>query len=86
MDKSPYDLVLDIVIENTEYNTDYLVTLLLDGEEETVLLLYDGAIDLYEWEYDWYEGQKEVKVLGFMPISKIKIHNYPRKEEEKGGD
>lgn len=77
--KSPYDWARDIVDENAAYRTDYIVTLRIDLEEISELLLYEWESDSYYWQNDWYEGQKIVEVLGFLPVSEIKIHNYPKR-------
>ena len=50
---------------------DFLVTISLNGKIITELLLCNNG-DL-EWENDWWEGEDDVKLLGFMPLSHIKI-------------
>lgn len=51
---------------------DYLVTIDLAGQVITELLICDNG-DL-EWLNDWWEGEQPVRVLGFIPVSHIKIY------------
>lgn len=51
---------------------DYLVTINLAGQVVTELLICDNG-DL-EWLSDWWEGERPVKLLGFIPLSHIKIY------------
>lgn len=50
---------------------DYLVTIDLAGEVVTELILCENG-ELV-WVNDWWEGQDNVKLLGFIPLSHIKI-------------
>lgn len=50
---------------------DYLVTIDLDGEVVTEILLCEN--DELAWANDWWEGQDNVKLLGFIPVSHIKV-------------
>lgn len=51
---------------------DYLVTIDLDGETITELLICDNGE--LSWLNDWWEGQSRVNLLGFIPVSHIKIY------------
>lgn len=59
------------------YYTDFLVTIQLDDRETTEYLEFNAMTLGFIWKNDWWEGEKEVKLLGFIPIDAIKIHNYP---------
>lgn len=51
---------------------DYLVTIDCGGRIITELLLYEN--DELTWLSDWWKGEEVVKLLGFIPISHIKIY------------
>lgn len=36
------------------------------------ILVYELATDTFIWEDDWDEGQDEVVVLGYCPVSELK--------------
>lgn len=51
---------------------DYIVTIDLGGRVITELLIFeDGELI---WENDWWEGETDVNLLGFIPVSHIKIY------------
>lgn len=65
------------------YYADFLVTIKADGCNYTTVL-YGGDLrddDTYSFLDDWDEGQKEVELVGFIPIDSIKVHingeNFP---------
>lgn len=51
---------------------DYLVTIDLAGEVVTEILLCENGE--LAWVNDWWEGQSNVNLLGFIPVSHIKIY------------
>lgn len=65
------------------YYADFLVTIKADGCNCTTIL-YGGDLrdhDTYSFLDDWDEGQKEVELVGFIPIDSINVHingeNFP---------
>lgn len=69
----PEDIVCRVGIYARIYGyDDYLVTIDLDGETITELLICDNGE--LSWVNDWWEGQSRVKLLGFLPVSHIKIY------------
>lgn len=65
------------------YYADFLVTIKADGCNYTTIL-YGGDLrdhDAYSFLDDWDEGQKEVELVGFIPIDSIEVHingeNFP---------
>lgn len=45
-----------------------------DYQYSNELLLYDGSDyegSIYHWNNDWDEGQQDVEVIGYIPISEI---------------
>lgn len=55
---------------------DFLVTISRDDEEITEILFYTSSGE-FEWEIDWWEGEKDIKLLGFRPISDLKYYGNP---------
>lgn len=80
--RDPYDAVIDVIDYwcSKHYYTHAIVTLELDGNIVTDILLYDGSSHTFEWSNDWYEGQKDIKVLGFRMLDEFKIEGYPEEE------
>lgn len=70
----PYDWIRDNVEAYASIfgYDDYLVTIAIDGRTTTELLLCDNG-DL-EWANDWWEGETDIRLLGFIPISHLKIY------------
>ena len=81
MTKTPYDIVLEPIEKwcREHYYGDFLVTISLDGFEITEFLEFDP--NGFIWENDWWEGQKDVKLLGFMPIDDIHIYGSPDEDQ-----
>lgn len=79
MRETPYESILRPIEEWCKKNGyfDFLVTILLDGNETTQVLEFDGDMADFVWLNDWWEGEKDVKLLGFSPIGDIRLHNYP---------
>ncbi len=65
------------------YYADFLVTIKADGCNCTTIL-YGGDLrdhNAYSFLDDWDEGQKEIALVGFIPIDSIEVHingkNFP---------
>lgn len=70
--KDPYTEAAEIIEQwaKKNYYDDFVVTLRLEGEIVTTLLCMDEAANM-EWANDWWEGQKEVRMIGFVPLSDL---------------
>lgn len=68
-----YHKMYEEAVKVVPYYGDILVCIELDGREENHLLLLDGTEMMYEWETDWYEGEKSVKFIGAVLIDDIDI-------------
>ena len=71
---NPYDIVAEILEKwcYEHYFTNLIVRLKLDGEEINVIVTWD--IDLTcVFDYDWWEGQKNVEVIGVMTVDDVEI-------------
>lgn len=78
--KDPYTEVGDIIekwiIDNHYYYADYLVTLTLDGSLITTILKFNGNLVEFEWDDDWWEGEK-VELIGFAMVGDIYVLGNP---------
>jgi len=80
MKESPYNYIADPIKAWCEenYYTDFLVTIWVGDHETTQFLALDDNLCSFTWEIDWWEGEKDVRLLGFAPLTDIHIHNYPK--------
>lgn len=71
---TPYERIKALVeiYANLYGYDDYLVTIDLAGHVITEILVGDNG-DL-EWINDWWEGEQPVRMLGFIPVSHIKVY------------
>lgn len=79
MSVSPYDYICEPIEEwcKKNYYTDFLVTIRVGDREITEYLGLEDNASSFVWEYDWWEGEEDVRLLGFAPVDGIKLHNYP---------
>ena len=77
MADTPYDTIAEPIVAWCEEHgyTDILVTIWINDHEQTELLEFDLTVPgLLVWRSDWWEGEKDVRLLGFAPLSEIHIH------------
>ena len=77
MSKTPYRIVADALIgycaAHEDYYTDFIVELILDGKvQKTVAFLNSVDLD-FEFEDDWWEGEKEVILVAFDRLEDIEL-------------
>lgn len=77
--KIPYYDIADIIKQWCEKNvyTDFIVTINLDGRETTEYLSFDASELDFVFENDWWEGEKNIQLCGFIPVGNISIHGCP---------
>lgn|GEM_PF-6769557 len=75
----PYKEVADIVDKwcQQNYYSSALVTLSIDGRKTTELLSLNGYLMEFEWDNDWWEGEKDIVLLGFEMLDNIQFYGYP---------
>lgn len=83
-----YNEIGDIIekwCDENFYDT-MIVSILADGDIETEILEYSAA-DGFMWLNDWNEGQQDITLLGFIPLSNLTIDNISNGEyyDVKGG-
>lgn len=79
MSASPYDYICEPIEKwcQENYYTDFLVTIWVGDHETTQYLGLEDNASGFVWEYDWWEGEQDVRLLGFSPVNEIKLRNYP---------
>ena len=82
--KTPYDTIADVIEKwcQDNYYSNFIVTLRIDGELCVEYLIYEtgdpNRPDPYlVWESDWWEGQKDVELVGFIDISSVYVSGTP---------
>ena len=84
----PYEQIGDIVDAWAKENiyTDMIVTVAVNGEIKTEYLglNVDGRGFNWVWEYDWYEGERDVRLLGFRPLDLVHCYGLPKGKEVLG--
>lgn len=59
------------------YYGDAAVTLKIDGCVTTEFLsFYADSMD-FEWDSDWWEGSKNIELLGFRILRDLRFYGYP---------
>ena len=79
--QTPYDTLGDYAVnwlrEVNGFIEDVVVGIKMKYSHENeyerlnVIFSYDNDRDYGIWEYDWWEGQQEVYLVGIIPISEI---------------
>ena len=87
--ETPYDVIEDIIVEKYRHvgcSMDFIVRIKLKYENEENYreyneLLYDETGDCFmphlSWQYDWWEGEQKVELLGCIPIDRLE-YPYPK--------
>ena len=91
MEKTPYNYLpsfffddqpeLFAFLENSP-RTDYVITILLNGEYVNELLQWDGEDDTWVWANDWYEGEKDPRWIGIVAIEDVTTYTPDRGDTE----
>ena len=90
--QDPYTEVSSIVNDwcMMNYYGSAFVTLSLDGRVTTEYLYpsFNGNNMEFEWDMDWWEGERNVVLLGFRMRSDVMFYGYPNSEDgdEHGTD
>ncbi len=74
---NPYKTIGHVVEQWCLYNyyDNMIVSMLVNDSIKTEILIYeDGELI---WLNDWWEGEREVALLGFRPVSMMKIDTFP---------
>ena len=72
----PTDVISDMIEDDCEergYYSNYIIRVKADEIEHTIYVEFNGAYGRWEWAYDWWEGEKDVWLLGFCPIDELEL-------------
>lgn len=77
--EDPYTEIANIIDEWCKKNfyDSFVVTISRDGQIITEYLEIDGNSIDFIWENDWWEGEKEIYLLGFMPMLQLRVYGAP---------
>ena len=73
------DYIDEYCLSKLGYYTSFLVTIEINGAEITEILSFET--DSFIWDSDWWEGEQDIKLLGFRPISDIKCYGLPEEDD-----
>lgn len=81
---TPYDVIANIIDAwcQEHYYGHFLVTLSIEGELCVEYLYFETGDPNWPdphwvWESDWWEGQKNVELVGFIDISSVYVSGTP---------
>lgn len=77
--KDPYTEIANIIDEwcRKNFYDSFVVTISRDGQIITEYLELDGMSLDFIWENDWYEGEKDISLIGFMPMLQLRVYGAP---------
>lgn len=73
--KDPYTEIANIIDDwcRKNFYDSFVVTLSRDGQIITEYLEFDGGDFDFIWGNDWYEGEKDIILIGFMPMQQLRV-------------
>lgn len=79
---NPYREIREIIEQWCSQNRygDVLVTISVNGEEITEYLSWE-PYEGFVWDMDWWEGEKEVILMGFRMRHDLTFYGFPEKSE-----
>ena len=67
--QDPYYVIERYIYEHTEVLEDMIAVLEIDGVRTNELLEVDAYYDGFGWLNDWWEGEPEIALIDFFPVS-----------------
>lgn len=67
--QNPYYVIERYIYEHTEVMEEMIAVLEIDGERTNELLEVDSYYDGWIWLNDWWEGEPEIALIDFFPVS-----------------
>jgi hypothetical protein len=76
IESNPYTEIANIIEEWCKKNfyDSFVVTISRDGQIITEYLELDGMSLDFIWENDWYDGEKDISLIGFMPMLQLRVY------------
>lgn len=57
--------------------TDWIVQLLVGNSVTTTLLMFNSTKLVWEWDKDWWEGEKFIRILAAWPLPLVILPPFP---------
>jgi len=68
--QDPYSVIGQYIRDHVSAIEDMIAVIEIDGETSNELFMVDMTVDGYFiWESDWYEGEENVVLIDFFPVS-----------------
>ena len=68
--QDPYSVIGQYIRNHVSAIEDMIAVIEIDGRVSNQLFMVDMTVDGYFiWENDWYEGEKNVVLIDFFPVS-----------------
>lgn len=70
--EDPYSVIGQYIHEHITCIEDIIATIEIGGRIENELFMVGLDADkptYFEWQYDWYEGEKNIALIDFFPVS-----------------
>lgn len=65
----PYEVIENYISNHSEVIEDMVAVIEIDGVRRNELLEYDFDNDSFMFLSDWWEGEQEVALIDFFPVS-----------------
>lgn len=72
---NPYVEIANKAIKNLKVYGTVIVRIRIDGICFNEILSYNAVDNCWEWENDWYEGQKNIEFIGSISLDDVKVVN-----------
>lgn len=84
--RNPYKEIIKIIEDwcNRNWWEDMIAEIVIDGEVTNEILLCEGNGSYLVFNNDWYEGQEEIELTAFAPISEIKVTSEAGHRKKEG--
>lgn len=71
--QDPYTVIGNYISDHMKYLEDMIATISIDGKTTNELFMVDMDADGYfVWKSDWWEGEKNISLVDFFPVSDAK--------------
>ena len=68
--QNPYSVIGQYIINHVSAIEDMIAVIEINGKTSNELFMVDMTVDGYFiWESDWYEGEENVVLIDFFPVS-----------------
>lgn len=65
----PYEVIANYISNHSEVIEDMIAVIEIDGVRRNELLEYDFDNDSFMFLSDWWEGEQEIALIDYFPVS-----------------